>query len=1059
MADILESKGIQGLRWRMIGPYRGSRVVAVAGHPTDPMTFYFGGCGGGVWKTTDGGFLWDNVSDGFFKRSSVGAIAVSTSSPEIIYAGMGECSNIHGQTHGDGVYRSADSGRTWQHMGLEDTHCIGKIRIHPTNPDLVYVAAWGHRFGPSRSRGVYRSKDGGKTWEQVLFRGLQAGAIDITMNPQNPNVLYAAFWHGYVTPWTHVSGGPDSSIYKSVDGGDTWTELTHNPGLPTGLLGKIGITVSPARPDRIWALIEHADQGGVYRSDDGGDTWSWMDNNRSFLVRASYFCHIVADPQNPDIVYMPNRKVWKSVDGGRSFVQLNTPYVDQHDLWVAPDDSQRMIIANDGGAAVSFNGGKSWSTLTNQPTAEIYRLAVDNHFPYRIYGSQQDNSTLCLPSRTERGPISQMDWYDIGGGESGFIAVRADNPNIVFSSDLPGLGVTRYDHSNFQIREVGPWADPVGWDYAKLKYRFNWAVPVVLSPHDPGILYVAGNVVFRSYNDGDSWEVISPDLTKDDPTKKMPSGGPVMREDSSADQYANITSIAESPFVRGELWAGTNDGLVQMSRDDGKSWQNVTPKGFPEWGISQIEPSSHAAGKAYVAASGHYSDDFTPYLFVTEDYGQTWTLRTSGIPDGYFLRVVREDPQRAGLLYAGTEAGIFYSLDDGRQWQPLQNNLAITSVYDILVKNADLVVATHGRGMWILDDISPLRQMTTAIADAPVTLFAPEPAYRVTRQAYGLNSLNAAYFSYAANNPPSGIIVHYHLKEAIKGKITLELLDANGTEIQTVTNDVPAAKPIPVGPYTYHMRGGSVALKTQPAGEPETGVKWGALTLVDDYPGLPPAGAGINRFVLPIQYRDIQRVAGQRGGGITDPLIVPGMYQVRLTIGDQTWTQPVEVLKDPRVATTPEEFQAQFDLMWKIREQVDSIHRVVQQCRDLRQQLIDRMRPLQEHAEALTLIQESVGLQSELTQIEYSLIQPDLNVNSGELDGSHYEGMPDGKLEALGYKVGRSDNAPPQQAYAMYDEFVAETVEPYARFEKVIHETLPAFNQHFQEGGWSAIVL
>ncbi|MEZ4669661.1 MAG: glycosyl hydrolase [Anaerolineae bacterium] len=1059
MADAMDSKRLKGLRWRLVGPYRGSRVVAVAGHPTDPMTAYFGGCGGGVWKTDDGGFLWQNVSDGFFKRSSVGALAVSASSPEIIYAGMGECSIIHGQTHGDGVYRSADSGRTWQHVGLEDTHCIGRIRIHPTNPDIVYVAAFGHRFGPHPARGVYRTTDGGKHWEQVLFRGEQAGAIDLTMNPQNPMVLYAAMWHAYVTPWTHVSGGPDSSIYKSMDGGDTWTELTHNPGLPVGTLGKIGITLSPARPDRLWALIEHAEAGGVYRSDDGGDTWSWMDNNRNFLVRASYFCHIVADPQDPDVVYLPNRKVWKSVDGGRSFVQLNTPYVDQHDLWVAPQDTRRMIIANDGGAGVSFNGGKSWSTLTNQPTAEIYRLAVDHHFPYRIYGSQQDNSTLCLPSRSERGPISQMDWYDIGGGESGFIAVRADNPNIVFSSDLPGLGVTRYDHSNFQIREVGPWSDPVGWDVQKLKYRFNWAVPVALSPHDPNILYVAGNVVFRSHNDGQSWDVISPDLTRNDPAKMMPSGGPVMREDSSADQYANITSIAESPFERGILWAGTNDGQVHVSRDDGQSWHNVTPAGFPEWGISQIEPSGHAAGKAYVAASGHYSDDYKPYLFVTHDYGQTWTQRTSGIPDGHFLRVVREDPVHAELLYAGTEAGIFFSLDDGEHWHSLQNNLPVTSIYDIVVKDADLVVATHGRSMWILDDLSPLRQLTQDMLAGSVHLFKPEAAYRITRQAYGLNSLNAAYFSYAANNPPSGIIVHYYLKDRTDAPIRLSLLTADGDEIQSFSNQQPATQPKPVGPYAYHMRGGSVALKTQPAGEPETGVKWGALTLTHDNESVLSSEAGINRFVLPIQYRDIVRVAGQRGHGITDPLLVPGMYQVELTVGDQKWSHPVEILKDPRVATTQAEFQAQLDLMLNIREQVASIHRVVQQCRDLRQQFAARLQPLHGRPQAAAILEAGNALQAELTGIERSLIQPDLNFDSGELDGSHYEGMPDGKLEALGYMVGRSDNAPTVQSYAMYDAFVAELEKPYARFKQLVGEDIPAFNHRFQEGGWSAVVI
>lgn len=1053
----MDPNWLKGLRWRLVGPYRGSRVVAVAGHPTDPMTFYFGACGGGVWKTTDGGFLWHNVSDGFFKRSSVGALAVSASHPDIVYAGMGETSIIHGQTHGDGVYRSNDGGRTWQHLGLEQTYTIARIRIHPTNPDIAYVAAFGHRSGPHRERGVFRTMDGGRNWQQVLFRSERAGAIDLTLNPQNPQVLYATLWEAFATPWTHSSGGPDSSIYKSVDGGDTWTEITHNPGLPQGILGKMGITVSPVRPDRLWALIEHAEHGGVYRSDDGGDSWAWMDNNRSFLVRASYFCHIVADPQDADTVYLPNRKLWKSIDGGRSFVQLNTPYVDQHDLWVAADDPRRLILGNDGGAAVSFNGGQSWSTLLNQPTAEIYRLAVDNHFPYRIYGSQQDNSTLCLPSRSERGPISILDWYDIGGGESGFIAVRADNPEIVYSSDLPGLGVTRYDHRNHQLREVGPWADPDSWEIDKLKYRFNWAVPVVLSPHDSNILYVAGNVVFRTTNEGQSWDVISPDLTRADPSRMMPAGGPVMREDSSAAQYGNITSIAESPLERGLIWVGTSDGLVQVTRDDGQTWRNVTPPDFPEWCLSQVEPSSHQAGTAWVAASGHYLDDYTPYIFTTSDYGQTWTRLDAGIPTGEFVRVVREDPQRAGLLYAGTEAGIYFSLE-GSAWQSLQTNLPVTSVYDIAVKNADLVVATHGRGMWILDDLSPLRQLNADVLKQPAHLFAPEPAYRITRQAWGLNSLNSAYTPYAADNPPAGIIVQYYLRQRPDAAITITLLDAEGSEIQSYSSEVPITPPTPVGPYTYHLRYGSVALRTKPPWEDEPSVKWGALTLEDTGSGAVPAEAGLNRFILPIEYPGAWKIPGLSGGRFTASLLVPGMYQVRLTVGEHQLTVPAMVLKDPRVSTTAEAFQRQRDLMLQIRDRYEAMHRAAWICRDLREQIDHRLRPLAGRPAAAGLVELGRTLQAELSAIEGRLVQPGLDENAGELDGSHIPTRVDGKLDALGYKVARSDDAPTDQAYAMFEEILAEAEPHLTQLRRVLDDGVAAFNRRYAEAGLPALI-
>jgi len=1004
-----------------------------------------------VWKTTDGGFLWNNVSDGYFKRGSVGAIAVSCSSPETLYVGMGECSTIHGQTHGDGVYRSDDGGRSWRHLGLAETHSIGRIRIHPTNPDIAWIAAWGHRFGPNRERGVFRTTDGGNTWEHVLFRSEKAGAIDITVDQRNPNFMYAAFWEGFARPWTYSSGGPDSSIYKSVDGGDSWTDITHNPGLPQGLLGKIGIAISPARPDRVYALIE-AEEGGVYRSDDGGLTWSWMDNNRSFTVRASYFCHIVADASDPDAVYLPNRKLWKSVDGGRSFRQLNSPYVDQHDLWVDPVNSQRMILGSDGGASVSFNGGVSWSPLLNQPTAEIYHLAADNHFPYRIYGSQQDNSTIAIPSRSERGPISMLEYYDVGGGESGFIAVRADDPNIVYSSDLPGLGVTRYDHRTFQLREIAPWAEPDSWDIRKLKYRFNWAYPVVLSPHDPNILYVAANVLFRTTNEGESWQIISPDLTKDDPTTMMPAGGPIQRENSAATQYGNITSVAESPAERGVIWVGTSDGWVHVTRDDGKTWQNVTPPGYPEWALSQVEPSSNTPGKAYVAASDHYMDNFAPLLYKTEDYGATWSLISGNIPAGCFLRVVREDPVCEGLLFAGTEAGVFFSMDDGAHWQALQSNLPVTPIYDLLVKENDLVAATHGRSMWILDDISPLRLMKPAIADEPAYLFRPQAVYRITRAAYGLDSLMALYYSYSANNPPNGIVVYYHFKETPEARVTIALLDMADSEISSFSSDIPEVKPRAVGPYAYRLRGGSVALSTRPAGEPEMGVKWGPLTL-DAEPGtVVPARVGLNRFVVPIQHRGANIMLGLLRHGITAPLLVPGNYQVRLTVGEESWTQVVAVVQDPRVSTTLEAYEAQYDLMVQIRDAVTDVHSVGRDCRNLRRVIADMVRLLQNdpQVENAALARNGRALVNALTEIDGALIKA-LTEESGELEGSHSPPALDAKLQSLGFKVARSDNAPTRQMYDMYEELVQRVDEQYERFWTIVEHDIPEFNVGFDQ--------
>lgn len=731
--------------------------MAVAGHPSDRRTFYHGTSSGGVWKSEDGGATWRNVSDGFFNRASVGVLAIAPSDPSVLYVGMGECGLRANVTHGDGVYKSVDDGVTWRHVGLAATQNIARVRVHPQNPDLVYVAALGHRFGPNPERGVYRSKDGGETWELVLHRGPDVGAIDLALDPLNPRVLYAALWEARILPWRHATAGPGSGVWKSSDGGDTWTELSANPGFPAGIRGRIGVTASPVRRGRVWAIVD-AEQGGIYRSDDGGQHWTWLNDDPNFRVRPWYFGKVLPDPGDPDGVYVINRKLWRSGDGGRTFRQVNVPYVDEMDLWIDPHDLQRMALGNDGGAAVSFDGGETWSPITNQPTAEIYRVAADTHFPYRVYGSQQDNSTLALPSRSERGPIAEMDWYDVGGGESGFIAVRPDNPNIVYSSDLPGFGVTRYDQAAYQIREIGPWGEPGDGDGPAPRYRFNWSVPVVLSPHDPDTLYVAGNVLFRSRDEGASWQIVSPDLTRNDRDKiEGQPPGPYAGGENEGNHYCTISAIAESPHTPGILWTGSDDGLIHVSTDHGGSWRNVTPPGLPAWSVTNVEPSPHDQRAAYVVASAHPVDDFAPYVYRTRDGGETWEPIVTGISADEFVRVLRADPAQPGVLYCGTEVGVHVSLDDGDHWQPLRLNLPVVAIHDLVVKDADLVIGTHGRGLWILDDFTPLREFAGGIAGT-THLFQPRPVYRLTRQVYGLDSLIALYQTLAADNPPSGVV-------------------------------------------------------------------------------------------------------------------------------------------------------------------------------------------------------------------------------------------------------------------------------------------------------------
>ena len=1070
---------LQALKWRCIGPPRGGRVGAVAGHPTAPMVFYFGACAGGVWKTTNGGTYWENISDGFFNSAAIGAIAVAESDPNVIYAGTGETTIRIDVSYGDGIYKSTDGGDTWTHAGLKETRHIGKIRIHPQNPDLVYVAALGHAFGANSERGVFRSKDGGKNWEKVLFRSEKAGAVDLSMDPNNPRVLYAVIWETYRNFWELSSGGPDSGLYKSIDGGDTWTELTDNPGIPKGIKGKIGVAVSPPKPNRVWAIIE-AEKGGLCRSDDGGQTWELLTDNRDLWHRPWYYCHIYADPQDPDTVYILNLKMWKSTDGGHTFTEITTPHGDNHDLWIDPCNPQRMVEGNDGGACVSFNGGEIWSTIYNQLTAQFYRVAVDNQFPYRVYATQQDNSSISVPSASEYGGISWNDCYPAGTGESGHIAVHPEDANIVYigavgSSPGGGGALQRYDHRTRQIRLVTVWPEAYfGWGVKDLKYRFNWTFPIAFSPHDPTVLYTAGNLVFRSTDEGSSWEAISPDLTRNDVTKLGPSGGPITKDCSGAEHYATVYTFVESPHEPGLFWAGSDDGLIHISRDGGQNWENITPPDLPEWSlIHTLEASPHDSATAYVAVTRYKLDDYQPYLYKTDDYGQTWTKISDSFPDGEITRVIREDPVCEGLLYVGTETGIYFShqgKDASPTWQRLNNNLPVVPVYDLVVKDEDLVAATHGRSFWILDDLTPLRQLTAAgisrlgslshsqseVAQSSAQLFAPRPTYRCWRQwstnmfrsDAGVNymmALGAAAAFYeeklpngererryldAGESPPHGVIVYYLLKEKPAEECSLTFLDANREDITTFTSQADDADEADVNPGTANQQA-AISIPTEP---------------------------GLNRFVWDMRYPDAQEILVEPTGEKSatpsktpkdkpnsGPLAAPGEYQVQLKVGDQQMTQSFELRIDPRVAASQEHLDAQFELWCKIRDKISETHQSIDRLRRIRGQVqawTDRVAELQ-NFDSDAISEAAAALHQKLETIETELIQTEADSLADRL---RLPTRLSDKLANLISVVSIADAAPPQQAYDVFEHLSSQVDEQLDQFQSLIQTDVVAFN-------------
>ena len=1037
----IDSHLLNTQEWRCIGPHRGGRVVAVAGDPSDPVVFYLGACAGGVWKTTDGGIYWENVSDGFLQTAAVGAIAVAESDPNVIYVGTGEACIRGNVSHGDGVYRSTDGGKTWTHVGLEDTRHIARVRVHPRDPDLVYVAALGQAFGPNEQRGVFRSKDGGKTWERVLFRSENAGAIDLSMDPNNPRVIYAAIWEVRRTPWSLTSGGPDSSLYKSTDGGDTWTDLTDNPGMPEGIKGRIGVAVSPAKPDRVWAIVE-AEDGALLRSDDGGATWERVSENRELRQRPWYYHHVFAHPQDPETVWVLNLQAWMSVDGGRVFNRMATPHADNHDLWIDPRNPQRMIEGNDAGARVSFNGGDSWSSTENQPTAQFYHVATDTQFLYRVYGTQQDNTAISVPSRSNKEAILWKDCYVVGSSESGHIAVRPDNPNIVYSGAVgsaPGGGgvLLRYDHSTGQVRIITVWPELYsGWGAKDLKYRFQWTYPIVISPHDPNILYVAGNRVFVSTDEGTSWGVISPDLTRNDVTKLEPSGGPITKDTTGAEHYCTVFSFVESPHQPGVFWAGSDDGLIHISHDNGDSWKKVTPKDLPEWAtVNVIEVSPHDPATAYVAATRYKLDDDRPLLYKTNDYGKTWRSISNGIPEKAITRVIREDPARRGLLYAGTETGVCVSFDDGESWQSLQLNLPVVPIHDLVVKENDLVAATHGRSFWILDDLTPLHQLTEEVLRAPAHLLEPRSAYFASASfetdrplAPGKNyqrvgGMNAAFrqvkrpdgrvvwrFLDAGQNPTVGVTVTYHLREKPQDQAILTFLDEKGETIRSFSSESTEEQKSSDSQHSLNVS----------------------------------AQARMNRFTWDMRYPDARGVSKDvtTERYLTGPLAPPGRYQVQLSVGGETYTQSFEILKDPRVPATQEDLEAQFELLIKIRDKLSETHDAISQLRDVRQQVEEWTSRTEGHSAGQAVSDAAKGVRGKLDAIEEELIQTRA---TGERDRLNFPSRLNAKLASLTSVVASADAVPPRQSYEVFEHLSGLIDQQIERLQAVIDEDISGF--------------
>lgn len=1006
---LFDESRYASVQWRSIGPYRGGRSCAVEGVRGKPNLFYFGSTGGGVWKTTDAGSSWSNISDGFF-GGSIGTVAVSEYDNNVIYVGTGEQTVRGNVSSGDGVWKSTDGGKTWENIGLRDSRNISRIRIHPKNPDLVYVAAMGNPYKANAERGVFRSKDGGKSWEKILFVSDEVGAIDFCLDPNNQRVMYASMWRFRRKPYEFSSGGEGCGLWKSTTGGDKWENISSAEGLPKGTWGISGVSVSAANSDKVYTIIEN-ENGGVFRSDDAGKTWKKVNETRDLRQRAWYYSRIYADTKDANSVYVMNVSYGKSTDGGATFKMKNAQHGDHHDLWIDPDNPQRMIIGDDGGAQVSMDGGNTWSTYFNQPTAQYYRVTTDNHFPYRIYVAQQDNSTLRIPHRTDGGAIGERDWEETAGGESAHIAPDPLNEDVVYGTSYDGY-MTRKDHSTGQERDVRIWPDnPMGAGAEVMKYRFQWNMPIFFSPHDPKKLYACSNHLHATTDEGQSWQVLSPDLTRNDKSKLGSSGGPITQDNTSVEYYCTVFAAAESPRVKDLLWVGSDDGLVHISRDGGKNWENITPKNMPEWiQINSIEPDPLNDGGCYFAATMYKNGDFKPYLFRTKDYGKTWTKITEGIDNEAFTRVIRADAKRKGLLYAGTETGMYVSFNDGDSWQPFQLNLPKTPITDLAVKNDNLIAATQGRSLWLIDDLTPLHQLSDATNKADMILYKPMPTYRMP--GYQIEKPKGE-----GQNHPGGVMVHYYIKEVgEKDTVKLTFAEPNGKVIREFSNFAKEDKD---------------KLKVK---------------------------SGANFFNWNMAYPEGKKVEGMIlwDGNMNAAKAAPGTYKVSLTAKKATQSSDFQIIKDSRTKSSDEDLKAQFDFVQRCVGKASEAHESILAIRGLRAQLNTFMENAADTVKYKAIFAKAKSMQKTMTEIEEALYQT--KAKSGQ-DLLNFPIRLVNKLLSVKNGVASADFRPSDGQVAVAEELIVKINAELERFNSVKTTELPALNKMIREADIDAILL
>ena len=1006
-AQDFDEKHYDALEYRLLGPFRGGRSAAVTGVPNQPNLFYFGSTGGGIWKTTNGGREWENLSDGYF-GGSIGAITVAKSDPNVIYVGGGEKTVRGNVSSGYGIWKSVDAGKTWTASGLKNSRHVPRIAVHPTDYNIVYAGVLGNIYKPTQDRGVYKSTDGGKSWRKVLFSNNNAGVVDLQIDPTNPRILYASTWRVQRTPYSLSSGGDGSALWKSTDEGETWTEISKNEGFPTETLGIIGVTVSPVNNQRVWAIVENKEKGGLYRSDDGGENWVQINSERKLRQRAWYYTRVYADTKDVNKVYVLNVRYHKSTDGGKTFSTYNAPHGDHHDLWIAPEDSDRMVIGDDGGAQVTYDGGETWSTYHNQPTSQFYRVTTDNHFPYRVYAAQQDNSTVRIPHRTDGRNIGEDDWESTAGGESAHIAIDPEDNDIVYGGSYDGF-LTRVNHKTGTVRAINVWPDnPMGHGAEGMKYRFQWNFPILFSKHNPDRLYTFSQHVHVTENEGQSWKIISPDLTRNDPEKLKSSGGPITQDNTSVEYYCTIFAAQESSLQEGLIWVGSDDGLVHVTKDGGENWENVTPKGMPEWMmINSVEPSAFDAGTCYIAGTKYKTGDFAPYLYKTTDYGKTWTKITNGISSEHFTRVLREDPKQKGLLYAGTETGMYISFNDGKKWKRFQLNLPIVPITDLTIKDNNLIVATQGRSLWVIDDLSLIHQLYTADRSGSI-LFKPKDTYR-------MRGGGRPGSKTSGTNHPNGVITYFYLNDIKdEDEISLTYFDTKGDSIKTFSSKDKENK-----------------LKVEKGG---------------------------NQFVWSMSYDGAERLKGMIfwWASFNGPRAIPGEYKVSLNINGETKSQPFTIVADPRAESSLADMKQQFEFVKDVNKTMDEAHKSIKKIRKINDQLSAFEGQYKGDDNVKDLLEKAEELKEKFSDIEKALYQTQ---NRSGQDPLNFPIRLTNKLGHLNALVSMGDFPPTEQDIAVKKELTEKINAQLSAFDKLVDDEIKSFNAAFNSKNLNYLFL